>query len=440
MRRLFVLLTLVGALAGFATMNVSAAPPAATAGELRATLDSLLTEHVVLATSATRAALGGRADEFKAAADALDTNSVDLSKAIGSVYGQGAQDAFLPLWRKHIGFVVDYANGLAAKDQAKQDKAVSDLLAYATEFAGFLNAANPNIPKDAGAQYVKDHILTLKAVIDDQAAGNPTKEFTDLRTASAGMDGLAVVLAGAIAKQMPDKFTGAANSADANLRSTLTLALQQHVALAAAATNAALGGRDAEFKAAAAALDANSVDFSKAVGSVYGQAGQDAFLPLWRKHIGYFVDYTTGVATQDQAKQDKAVNDLVAYATELSTFLTTASPNLPKDALTSYAKDHILTLKAVVDDQGKKDYAKEYADLRMAYAGMTSLSYPLTDAIVKQFPAKFTPAAAAPAPQTMPTTGTDANPNSAAPLLFALVGAILLSLGGGLVFRRARAN
>lgn len=437
LRKMIFAVAVVLALAGIAVSNVSAAPPAAAAGDLRVALDSLLTEHVVLATSATRAALGGRSDEFQAAADALDTNSVDVSKAIGSVYGADAEKAFLPLWRKHIGFVVDYTTGLAAKDQAKADQAVQDLLAYATEFAAFLNTANPNIPKDAGADYVKDHILTLKAVIDDQAAGDVSKEFTDLRMAYMHMDGLAVVLAGAIAKQMPDKFEGAADSPAANLRSTLTMALQEHVALAAAATNAALGGRDKEFQAAAAALDANSVDFSKAVGSVYGADAEKAFLPLWRKHIGFFVDYTTGVATKDQAKADKAVNDLVAYAQELSDFLTTANPNLPQDVLGDYIKDHILTLKAVVDAQAAKDYAQEYTALRMAFGHMTGLSYPLTDAIVKQFPDKFGAAPAAAAePHTMPTAGMDHT--HAGDNLFVVMGiAALVTLGGLVILRRA---
>jgi hypothetical protein len=49
-----------------------------------------------------------------------------------------AGDAFLPLWRKHIGFVVDYTTGLAAKDKAKQDKAVADLVAYTQDFGAFL--------------------------------------------------------------------------------------------------------------------------------------------------------------------------------------------------------------------------------------------------------------------------------------------------------------
>src|SRR6185503_17181222 len=130
-----------------ATPSMYSAPASAPvpAAELRAKLNTLLQEHAYLAAGATNAALGGRTAEFQAAAGALDANSVDLSKAIGSVYGGGAEQAFLALWRKHIGFFVDYATGVATKDKAKQDKAVVDLVSYSEDFAAFLSSANPNL-------------------------------------------------------------------------------------------------------------------------------------------------------------------------------------------------------------------------------------------------------------------------------------------------------
>jgi hypothetical protein len=63
----------------------------AMSSDLRTGLNSLFREHVFLAAAATGAALAGRDGEFKAAAGSLDANSVDISKAIGSVYGQGTE-------------------------------------------------------------------------------------------------------------------------------------------------------------------------------------------------------------------------------------------------------------------------------------------------------------------------------------------------------------
>lgn len=176
------------------------------AADLRSALDGLLGEHVQLAVAATGAALGGREPEFKAAAAALDANSVDIAGAIGGVYGKDAGEAFLGLWRSHIGMVVDYTVASASKDKAQQDKAVNDLMQYRLDLGAFLNSANPNLPQDAVAELVKHHAVTLKAVIDAQAAGDNAKAYMALRTAYGHMAAIAKALATAIAKQFPEKF------------------------------------------------------------------------------------------------------------------------------------------------------------------------------------------------------------------------------------------
>jgi hypothetical protein len=186
--------------------KAAATTAATTAGELKSALNTLLQEHIYLAAGATGAALGGRQAEFQAAAAALDGNSQDIAKAIGSVYGADAGTAFLGLWRRHIGFVVDYTTGLATKDVAKQTQAVNALVGYTQEFAAFLSGANPNLPKDAVAELVKTHILTLKDVIDAQASQDPRKTWATLRAAGMHMSMIANPLADAIVKQFPNRF------------------------------------------------------------------------------------------------------------------------------------------------------------------------------------------------------------------------------------------
>jgi hypothetical protein len=175
----------------------------------------------------------------------------------------------------------------------------------------------------------------------------------------------------------------------AELRAGLNSLFREHIFLAAAATGAALDGRDAEFKAAAAALDGNSVDIANAIGSVYGKDAGEAFLPLWRKHIGFVVDYTVGVATKDSAKADKAVNELIQYTQDFGAFLSSASPKLPKSVVADLVKHHVVTLKDVIDAQAQKDSAKAYTAVRTAAAHMQMIADPLAETIVKQFPAKF---------------------------------------------------
>jgi plastocyanin len=212
-----------------------------------------------------------------------------------------------------------------------------------------------------------------------------------------------VALLGAACASMSEQKGGmsATDSKAADLRSALNGLLQEHATLAAAATNAALGGRQAEFQAAAGALDQNSQDLAKAIGSVYGQGAQDAFLPLWRKHIGWFVDYTVGTATKDQAKQEKAVNDLVGYTQDFGAFLASANENLPADVVAGLVKGHVLSLKDVIDAQKAGNPVAHFAAVRMAGAHMAMIGDPLAEATVVKFPDKFG-GAAADHSQTMP--------------------------------------
>jgi hypothetical protein len=190
------------------TMTAMATTSGTKAAGLRSALNTLFQEHIYLASAATGAALGGRDAEFKGAAGALDANSVAIARAIGSVYGQGAEEAFLPLWRRHIGMVVDYTVGVATKDKGKQDKAVADLIQYTQDFGAFLQSANPNLPKSVVADLVKHHVVTLKDVIDAQAGQDPARAYVAVRTAAGHMQQIADPLAEAIVKQFPDKFGG----------------------------------------------------------------------------------------------------------------------------------------------------------------------------------------------------------------------------------------
>jgi hypothetical protein len=198
---------------------------------------------------------------------------------------------------------------------------------------------------------------------------------------------LLVIAAGvspALAASLPTSATKAAE-----LRTGLNALFREHIFLAAAATGAALDGREAEFKAAAAALDGNSVDIASAIGSVYGKDAGEAFLPLWRKHIGFVVDYTIGVASKDRMKADSAVNELIQYTQDFGAFLGAASPKLPKSVVADLVKHHVVTLKAVIDAQAEKDPARAYTAVRTAASHMQMIADPLAETIVQQFPAKF---------------------------------------------------
>ena len=173
-----------------------------TAADLRVTLDRLLGEHAVLAMNATNLGVTG-SKAFPAAAKSLDRNSVDISQAIGSIYGAKAARMFLDgpfQWRAHIGFFVDYTVALAKKDKAGQAKAVANLKTYTVRHGDFLAGAT-GLPRLAVRNDLLGHVLELKTQLDDYAAGRYTKAADDYRHAYAHMFMTGDLLAGAIAKQ-----------------------------------------------------------------------------------------------------------------------------------------------------------------------------------------------------------------------------------------------
>ena len=186
------------------TGDVTTMSPAA---DLRVTLDTLLGEHALLAVAATQKGLDG-AKDFEAAAGALDANSVELSEAIGSVYGDEAAEQFLDgpsLWRDHISFFVDYTVALAKKDEAGQQEAVDNLTGYTGAFSGFLAEAT-GLPQDALQEGLTMHITQLKGALDAYAAGDYEESYSLFREAYKHMVATGDTLAMGIVEQNPDMF------------------------------------------------------------------------------------------------------------------------------------------------------------------------------------------------------------------------------------------
>ena len=357
------------------------------AANLRVDLDYLLGEHLILAAKATGAALDARNDQFAAYGELLNTNGTELGAAIGSIYGTDAEDEWNRIWSAHNGFFVDYTTGVATDDAAVADKAVEDLTTvYVPEFSSFLAGAT-GLPEDAVTDLVTDHVLQTKAVVDAQASGDFEAAYAAIRAAYAHMQMIGDALAPAIAEG--NDIQGDASNAGVDLRVALNQLLQEHLYLASFATDAAIGGRSDEFAAAGAALNTNGTDLGAAIGSLYGTEAEDSFNQIWSAHNGFFVDYTTGVATDDQAMMDKAVEDLTTvYLPDFAEFLAGAT-DLPQDALEGLIQDHVLTTKAIVDAQGAGDVAAAAAADREAAMHMRLIGDSLAAAIVAKLPDQF---------------------------------------------------
>ncbi len=193
-----------------------------------------------------------------------------------------------------------------------------------------------------------------------------------------------------------DKMSKTSNSASApatdtkaaNLRVLLNTIEKEHVALATAATRAGFDGSPM-FDAAGKAVFQNSKELSDAVASVYGAEAGTKFKEIFDSHITFFVDYTVAAKKGDKAGMEKAVTNLNGYVEAISTFLSTANPNLPKDVVAQLFTEHVGLLKAAVDAHGAANYAESYAKQHEATTQIGTIADSLAGAIVKQKPEAF---------------------------------------------------
>ena len=312
------------------------------AADTRVVLTRLLGEHALLAANATVKGLSG-APDFGASAEALDANSVELGKVIGSVYGEEAENEFLKQWRDHIRMFVDYTTATAKGDDAAKQKAVAELGGYAKNFGSFLAGAT-GLPDAPVQDSLKAHVAQLAGAIDAANAGDFDAAYAKVREAYHHMGATAAVLSEAIAKQ---QNLGDSNTQAAQTRALLGAQLGEHAALAALATSKGLTGAP-DFEATAKALDANSVELAETIGSVYGEEAQNEFLKQWRDHIRMFVDYTTATAKGDKAGQEKAKAELASYGKNFGAFLGGAV-DLPKEAVQQSLDVHVEQLIGAID-------------------------------------------------------------------------------------------
>ncbi len=382
------------------------------AEELRLTLERQLGHHATLAIDAMRAGVRSEPD-FEAAAGALSRNTDDLTSSIELVYGAEGAQAFRDMWENHIGFFVDYTVGLAEGDQQAQDDAKAQLEQYRQDFSSFMETASEgNIPADLVAEGLQAHVNQLIGQIDAFHAGDYEAAYTAEREAYAHMFGTAKALAGGIAAQFPDRFpaedgtqtsmTGQVHTASlevaqeqgaelpaVELRSLLRQQLGEHAQLAMIAMRKGVTGAE-DFEQAAGALSNNTDDLTGSIELVYGAEGAEAFRQLWENHIGFFVDYTVGLAEGDQQAQDDARAQLEQYRADFAAFIEGASEGeIPADAVSTALQGHVDQLIGQIDAYHAGDFETAYDRGYEAYTHMFDTADALAGGIAAQFPDRF---------------------------------------------------
>lgn len=175
------------------------------APQLQAAMRDLWHGHIVHARDYAMAVHAGDDAGADAAADAVVENAKQLADAVAGFYGDAGGEAMMTLLAGHWGAVKALTDAQDNNDEAAGTAAMNDLTANAGEIAKFLAGANPNLPEDAVRGMMLAHGAHHAQQIRQIMAGDTAGEAQSWAAMQSHMDMIADALAGAIAKQFPDK-------------------------------------------------------------------------------------------------------------------------------------------------------------------------------------------------------------------------------------------
>ena len=189
-----------------------ASAPLATAGQttpaapkLQADLRALWRGHIDETRAYAMAVKADNKSEADAAAAGVVTNAKAISAAVASFYGDAGGAEMLKLLSGHWGAVKAMTDAAHTDDAAGVQKGMDAGIANAAEVAKFLAGANPNLPESTVDGLMVSHVQHHRSQIGEIMSGDTAGEAETWRAMQTHMNVIADALAGAIAKQFPDK-------------------------------------------------------------------------------------------------------------------------------------------------------------------------------------------------------------------------------------------
>jgi hypothetical protein len=189
---------------------------------LRSALTQLLGEHVELVVGAMRAGVTD-ADDFDAAAAAVNGNTADLAGAIDALFGSAAARSFQSLWADHIDLLVSYAAAIAKGDDVQRSTIGGKLNSFESRLAAFLNTATGDkIAAEALAKALQSHDTMLRQQVDAFVAKDYATAHDVAYTTYQEMYGLARQLADAFGLKVASRLpVGAADTGRGGMASVV---------------------------------------------------------------------------------------------------------------------------------------------------------------------------------------------------------------------------
>jgi hypothetical protein len=162
--------------------------------------------HIFWVRNVVEARLEANAGAAKAAEQQVVDNAKAIAGAIEPYYGKAASEKLFGLLAGHWGAISAYLDATHAGKKADQDAAFKKLVDNAGEISTFLGGANPHLPVETLRGLLTAHGAHHVEQVKQLAAGQYEQEAATWAAMTRHMYVIADALAGAIAKQFPDRF------------------------------------------------------------------------------------------------------------------------------------------------------------------------------------------------------------------------------------------
>jgi hypothetical protein len=363
-----------------ATTTAAPTPAATTAPKQRAAeFEQLLGQHAILAVRLMRSVVSGAPDLRQAATKSLQDNTDALSRLAAAAFGAPQGDRFEQLWQRHVNDLLAYADGAAHDDASAKQAARTALASQSAEYGAWFAQASSGRARagDATAE-MRAHDASLVAQVDAYAAHDYQRAYLLERKTYEQLYAAGVTMAKASAT--PELAAGL-DAPSEKLRSAFAMLLGEHMELIVDAQRAAFGG-SAEFKSAAAQINANSTALTQAMGAIVGPREGAEFQSAWANHVEGLMAYTAAVAGKDDAEKAAAEKNLSAFASRLALyFAEVVRYQLPVEPLTSAIVMHDTHLIGQVDAYAAKNYDQAQQMELDGYQQMLGVANTLVGAI-----------------------------------------------------------
>jgi hypothetical protein len=165
------------------------------------------------------------------------------------------------------------------------------------------------------------------------------------------------------------------------LRTAFAMLLGEHMQLIIDAQRATFAGAP-EFKAAADQVNANTDALTKGMGAIVGPKKAEEFQSAWAAHVEGLLDYSTALASHDDAERAVVREKMRGYGARLALYLSDIVRNeLPLEPITQALGEHDQHLVDQIDAYAAKRYDEAQEKEVEGYGQMLGVANTLVSAL-----------------------------------------------------------